>query len=45
MGHADPSMRSAYVERVADARLLVVSNHVRQWLFPTPAAGQEGGAA
>lgn len=34
MGHTDTSMRAAYVERVDDKRLAVVTNHVRAWLWP-----------
>ena len=44
MGHADSSMSSVYRERISDARLRAVAEHVRQWLFATPTT-QEGGAA
>ena len=37
MGHSDPSMGAVYRERVADSRLLAVTEHVRGWLFPSPA--------
>jgi integrase len=37
MGHADPSMGAVYRERIDDARLVAVVNHVRDWL--------KGGAA
>jgi integrase len=33
MGHTDSSMAGRYRERVDDARLLTVVNHVRQWLL------------
>ena len=33
MGHADGTMASAYRERVTDARLRAVADHVRHWLF------------
>jgi integrase len=33
MGHTDPSMAGHYRERVEDARLRAVVEHVRQWLF------------
>jgi integrase len=33
MGHADPSMGATYRERIDDARLIAVSNHVRGWLM------------
>jgi integrase len=33
MGHTDPSMGGHYRERVEDARLIAVAEHVRQWLF------------
>ncbi len=36
MGHVDPSMASHYVERIADERLLHVTETVRTWLFGTP---------
>jgi integrase len=54
MGHTDPSMGGHYRERIDDARLKAVAEHVRTWLFgsapdghtpgePTPAAGKEVG--
>jgi len=38
MGHAPPSadMASVYRQRVADARLRAVVEHVRAWLWPVP---------
>jgi len=33
MGHARDDMASAYRERIDDARLVAVTNHVRRWLF------------
>lgn len=50
MGHADGSMASAYRERIADARLKAVTDHVRRWLFadpPAPGVSEtaKGGAA
>jgi integrase len=34
MGHARDDMASVYRERIADARLNAVTDHVRSWLFP-----------
>jgi integrase len=34
MGHEAPHMSSHYRERISDARLKAVSDHVRAWLFP-----------
>jgi integrase len=37
MGHSDPTMGGHYRERIDNARLVAVSEHVRKWLFsPTP---------
>lgn len=33
MGHSDPSMGAVYRERIDDARLVAVAEHVRKWLF------------
>lgn len=33
MGHSDPSMGGHYRERIDDARLAAVAEHVRAWLF------------
>ncbi|HTQ37852.1 MAG TPA: tyrosine-type recombinase/integrase [Pirellulales bacterium] len=33
MGHVDSSMAAQYRERVEDARLVKVTNHVHRWLF------------
>ena len=35
MGHVDDSMAATYRERIDDARLLAVTEHVRKWLFGT----------
>jgi integrase len=46
MGHARDDMASVYRERVSDARLKAVTDHVRKWLFPErveAAGGEEGG--
>jgi integrase len=34
MGHARDDMASQYRERISDARLKAVTDHVRAWLFP-----------
>jgi integrase len=34
MGHADSTMAGQYRERIDDARLKAVTDHVRRWLFP-----------
>ena len=39
MGHADPSMAGHYRERIDDARLVAVTDHVRAWLFVEKAEG------
>jgi integrase len=39
MGHSDSSMGAAYRERIDDARLKAVADHVRQWLFPAKKGG------
>jgi len=41
MGHSDSSMASHYRERVDDNRLMAVSEHVRNWLFPKKDPGQD----
>jgi integrase len=33
MGHADNTMAATYRQRIDDARLVAVTEHVRQWLF------------
>ncbi|MSU77463.1 MAG: site-specific integrase [Gemmataceae bacterium] len=42
MGHSPNDMAGFYRERIDDARLQAVAEHVRQWLFGTPTT--EGGA-
>jgi integrase len=37
MGHAREDMASIYRERISDERLRAVTDHVRAWLFGTPA--------
>jgi integrase len=37
MGHEVPHMSSIYRETISDARLRVVAEHVRRWLFPSMA--------
>jgi integrase len=37
MGHADPSMGAVYRQRIDDARVKRVCEHVRGWLFPKKA--------
>jgi len=37
MGHADQTMGGVYRQGVDDARLLAVTDHVRQWLWPAKA--------
>ncbi|MSR55054.1 MAG: hypothetical protein EXS09_17455 [Gemmataceae bacterium] len=45
MGHADHSMAGHYRERIADARLVAVVEHVRKWLFPASPEGKNGRVA
>jgi integrase len=42
MGHVDASMASHYRERIDDARLRVVVDHVRSWLFGDESDGVNG---
>ena len=37
MGHVDESMAAIYRQGIDDQRLIDVSNHVHNWLFPKPA--------
>jgi integrase len=39
-GHEVAHMSAVYRETISDARLKAVTDHVRAWLFDTPAAGQ-----
>jgi integrase len=43
MGHEVAHMSSVYRETISDGRLRAVVDHVREWLFPPPAAGKTGG--
>jgi integrase len=48
MGHTDPSMAAHYRERIDDARLWAVADHVHAWLFggaPHDGTDDEAGAA
>lgn len=46
MGHVDETMAGAYREKISDARLKAVVDHVRKWLFSTAAGDhQEAGQA
>jgi integrase len=38
MGHVDGTMAGQYRERIEDARLQAVVNHVHEWLFPSEPA-------
>ncbi len=40
MGHVDASMAGQYRERIDDARLIAVTNHVRAWLWPNRRTGR-----
>jgi hypothetical protein len=40
MGHARDDMASVYRERMTDERLLAVTSHVHEWLFPAAKAKQ-----
>jgi integrase len=42
MGHADDSMAGHYRERISDARLAAVADHVHAWLFAAEASGDGG---
>ncbi len=42
MGHARDDMATAYRERIDDARLRVVTDHVHAWLFPPTAEKPKG---
>jgi integrase len=45
MGHESPHVSSHYREKISDARLKAVTDHVRQWLFPPAEKLQEAGSA
>jgi integrase len=45
MGHTDSSMGGRYRERIEDARLRAVADHVRAWLFGRPASASPDGVA
>jgi integrase len=40
MGHAREDMASVYRERISDARLKAIADHVHGWLFPPAAAAE-----
>jgi integrase len=40
MGHGDASMADRYREKISDARIELVTDHIRAWLFPS-SSGQE----
>jgi integrase len=42
MGHVDAGIDATYRERIDDARLKAVTDHVRAWLWPLPSAGLPG---
>lgn len=41
MGHESSHMSSVYREKISDARLKAVSDHVRAWLFGTPSQNRK----
>ncbi len=41
MGHESAHMSTLYRERISDARLRAVTDHVRAWLFAAPAAAAD----
>jgi len=43
MGHARDDMASVYRERISDARLKAVADHVRTWLFAEPKVEAKAG--
>jgi len=44
MGHSNPSMAVVYRERIDDARLRTVADHVRQWLYSDKKGNTNGQA-
>ena len=45
MGHADDSIDDVYREHIDNERLVAVTNHVRDWLFPPEKIAKDAGAS